>query len=89
MFSGARSFNQPLNNWDVSNVRDMREMFKGAISFNQSLNKWNVSKGVNMDELFKGATSFNQPLNKWNVSNVKAECLRRAARIALTLIAWS
>ena len=48
MFSGARSFNQPLNNWDVSNVRDMREMFKGAISFNQSLNKWNVSKAVNM-----------------------------------------
>ena len=27
MFNGASSFNQPLNNWDVSNVRNMRYMF--------------------------------------------------------------
>ena len=30
----ASSFNQPLNNWDVSNVTDMRRMFNGARSFN-------------------------------------------------------
>ena len=37
MFRGARSFNQPLNNWNVSNVEDMEGMFQNAISFNQPL----------------------------------------------------
>ena len=43
---GAVSFNQPLNKWNVSNVRDMYRMFAGARSFNQPLNKWNVSKVI-------------------------------------------
>ena len=43
MFYGAISFNQPLNNWDVSNVTNMWSMFKNASSFNQPLNNWNVS----------------------------------------------
>ncbi len=34
MFDDARSFNQPLNNWDVSNVKDMTWMFDDAESFN-------------------------------------------------------
>ena len=46
MFDGARSFNQPLNNWDVFNVEDMASMFLGATSFNQPLNNWNVSSKV-------------------------------------------
>jgi surface protein len=29
--------NQPLNNWNVSNVKDMSCMFKNASSFNQPL----------------------------------------------------
>ena len=43
MFKDARSFNQPLNNWNVSNVTDMGHMFQEATSFNQPINKWNVS----------------------------------------------
>ena len=31
------SFNQPLNNWDVSKVLDMERMFFNASSFNQPL----------------------------------------------------
>jgi surface protein len=40
MFDGARSFNQPLDNWDVSNVFIMENMFKDAESFSQRLCKW-------------------------------------------------
>ena len=43
MFYDAKSFNQPLNNWNVSNVTFMNRMFNGARSFNQPLNNWNVS----------------------------------------------
>ena len=47
MFGGATSFNQPLNDWNVSNVTDMGSMFHEASSFNQSPNtsgnNWNVS----------------------------------------------
>ena len=37
MFYNASSFNQPLNNWNVSNVTDMDSMFYEATSFNQPL----------------------------------------------------
>ena len=66
----ASSFNQPLNNWDVSNVTNMTKMFSGARSFNQPLNKWNVSNVTRMAWMFQDATSFNQPLDNWNVSKV-------------------
>ena len=44
VFSGATSFNQPLNKWDVSNAWDMEQMFRGATFFNQPLNNWNVDE---------------------------------------------
>ena len=56
----ARSFNQPLNKWDVSNVTNMDAMFAFASSFNQPLNDWNVS---NVHDMFVEATSFNHALH--------------------------
>ena len=56
MFEVARSFNQPLNNWNVSNVTSMNYMFRGAKSFNQSLNKWNVSNVTDMNNMFIDAS---------------------------------
>ena len=32
---GASSFNQTINNWDVSSVLNMSSMFQSATSFNQ------------------------------------------------------
>ena len=52
MFWNAESFNQPLNNWNVSNVTNMKFMFWGAESFNQPLDKWNVSNVTNMKWMF-------------------------------------
>ena len=49
----ADSFNQSLNNWDVSKVKTMKNMFRGAISFNQPLNKWNVGEVMDMEEMFE------------------------------------
>ena len=70
MFSGAESFNQPLEKWDVSKVTDMSMMFWGADSFNQPLENWDVSKVTDMRLMFSGADSFNQPLENWDVSKV-------------------
>ena len=42
MFWGAENFNQPLNNWDVSNVESMVGMFRCAESFNQPLSLWGI-----------------------------------------------
>ena len=61
MFEYAASFNQPLDQWDVSSVKDMSSMFAGATSFNQPLDIWDVSKVAVMSRMFEGATSFDQP----------------------------
>merc|ERR1711988_1351138 len=70
MFSDANSFNQPINNWDVSNVTNMSAMFSEANSFNQPINNWDVSNVTNMEKMFYHALSFNQDINNWEVSNV-------------------
>ena len=71
MFYDAISFNQPLNNWNVSNVKLMASMFKVAKSFNQPLDNWNVSNVTDISRMFEKAASFNQPLDKWNFKEVQ------------------
>ena len=43
MFFNCNLFNQPLANWDVSNVKDMMYMFNNCKSFNQDISNWDVS----------------------------------------------
>ena len=69
MFSFT-SFNQPIGDWDVSNVTNLRGMFYQATSFNQPIGEWDVSNVTTMEEMFQLATSFNQPIGEWDVSNV-------------------
>lgn len=74
MFADS-SFNQDINDWDVSSVTDMSLMFANLEKnvnknpFNQPLNNWNVSNVTNMFGMFY-KSSFNQPIGNWDVSSV-------------------
>jgi surface protein len=64
------SFNQPLDNLNISKVTNMSHMFNGAREFDQTIAGWDVSSVTNMRYMFNDATSFNQPIGTWKVSNV-------------------
>ena len=61
--------NASFNDWDVSNVINMRSMFDSTYSFNQPLGDWDVSKVTNMLSMFQGSI-FNQDIGDWDVSKV-------------------
>ena len=72
MFYACTPFNQPLGDWDVSNVTFLSGLYDGIFqgtSFNQNIESWDVSNVVTLIQPFAG-TQFNQPLNNWNVSSV-------------------
>jgi surface protein len=62
--------NQPIGNWDVSNVTNMNFMFFRAGSFNQDISNWDVSNVTDMSQVFRQADEFNQDIGSWDVSNV-------------------
>lgn len=45
-FRNCIQFNQPVDDWDTSNVEDMTYVFKDAHAFDKDLVKWNMSKAV-------------------------------------------
>ena len=69
------TFNQPIGDWDVSNVTNMLGMFaigagNLAIPFNQDISNWDVSSVTNMFFMFYFNTNFNQDLSSWVVTQV-------------------
>merc|ERR1711966_195493 len=54
MFRKATNFNQPIDDWDVTSVNDMRAMFQGATTFNQCLSSWagKALSDVDVDSTF-------------------------------------
>ena len=60
-----------LEDWDVSEVTNMKEMFRDCDNFNADLSKWNVSSVKDMSYMFSDCKKFNSDLSKWDVSGVK------------------
>ena len=60
-----------LENWDVSNVKNMNHMFLGCKNFNADLSKWDVSSVEEMGDMFWNCQTFNSDLSNWNVSGVE------------------
>jgi surface protein len=68
MFWKASAFNQPIGNWNVSQVRTMEGMFDSARAFNQDISKWNVSQVTTMKKMFNNSPfdfkSYDGDLNR-------------------------
>jgi surface protein len=43
VFAYASLFNQPLNNWNTSNVTNMGSLFNQAKAFSQDISMWCVT----------------------------------------------
>jgi len=69
LFRLATTFNQPIGNWNVSNVSNFSAMFDNCLNFNQPLAGWNVSKGTNFLYMFYLAYNFNQDISSWSFSS--------------------
>mgnify|MGYP003113262709 CR=1 FL=1 len=63
-------FNQPLNNWDVSNVTTFTGMFYNALLFDQDISSWNTGSAISMNDMFRNCYSYNQPVNTWDTADV-------------------
>ena len=63
--------NIKIDDWNVSNVKSMRNMFLKCSTFNCDISNWDVSKVIDMGGMFYGCKEFNQDISKWDVSRVE------------------
>jgi surface protein len=81
------AFTKDINNWNVSNVIDMRSMFARS-QFNSSLANWNTSNVKNMSFMFYQSI-FNQDISNWDVSNVvDISCIFALSKFKEDLSNW-
>ena len=64
------TFNDDIDEWDVSNVQLMGSVFRDNPNFNQDLCSWDTSSVTSMSSMFLGATAFNGDISCWNTANV-------------------
>jgi surface protein len=58
-----------LDQWNTSQVKNMKAMFEGASFFNADLSRWVVGNVEDMSSMFAD-TEFNGDLSVWNTSHV-------------------
>ena len=63
-------FNQSVNSWNVSRVKDFSYCFQGQQLYNLSVSSWNTEKATTMNSMFSNCQQFNQNVSGFNVSNV-------------------
>lgn len=75
MFDGAIAFNQDLSGWDMSALRNVRNMFRGATSFDRDLGDWNVERLSVLTGFLKdgqlSTANYDALLLSWASHNVK------------------
>ena len=72
LFEHLDPHNIDISFWDVSNVRDMRNMFFCCENFTgKGLENWNVDAVINMKGMFFNCFKFNANLSNWHVDAVK------------------
>ena len=73
IFSGIKFNYIDISYWDVSNVKEMRNMFYLSEKLKSvgDISEWDVSNVTSMTSMFDGCILFNQDLSKWNVSKVR------------------
>lgn len=81
MCAETNSFNQSLNDWDVSRVNSFASIFSNAKKYNQPLNKWDTANSTNFSFMFSGALEFNQSINSFNMAKAtNCEAMFQTAR---------
>ena len=65
-----------IDDWDVSNVKDMSYMFAESVIFGQDLSKWDVSNVLDMSYMFNRST-FSGDISNWNIE----KCMNFEMRI--------
>jgi surface protein len=58
-----------LDQWNTSQVQNMKAKFSGAVLLNADLSRWDVSSVDNMSSVFAN-TGFNADLSLWNTSQI-------------------
>merc|ERR1711957_366338 len=64
-----KTFNQDLNDWDLSLVTTLYLAFQSAETFNGRISNWDVSLVENFRQSFAHAEAFNQNISEWDVSS--------------------
>lgn len=65
----ALTNNEGMQNWDVSNIEDMRFMFAESPSFNEDLSEWITGNVRTTRFMFYQATAFNSNISGWNMTS--------------------
>jgi surface protein len=69
MFAFCDSLNNDFNNWDVSQIVEMRGTFQNATSFNGDISGWDVGNVYGFSGMFQNASAFNQDISGWNMGS--------------------